>query len=112
MPVLRLIRPLRLFPSLRLLLCLLSLVLLLGAGDIAVAGAQVRIVVERGAVERGAYVNKSIGLTYRFPSAWLATAEPGGEAGPLRVLLRAIPPPRPQGGADYRRLTLLAEMQK
>ncbi|MDP9268540.1 MAG: energy transducer TonB [Acidobacteriota bacterium] len=80
------------------------------------AAAQVRIVVARGAVEGGAYVNRSIGIAYRFPPGWLAVAEPGGEAGPLRVLLRAVPPPRNNGPAgnsnDRRRLTLYAVAQQ
>jgi|GEM_PF-2790240 len=99
---------------------LLPLVLLAGAS----AMAQVRIVVAPGAVENGAYVNKSIGIAYRYPEGWLAVAEPGGDAGPLRVLLRAVPQPRDNSGAaqpnadpnanikDHRQLTLYAVAQK
>jgi len=91
--------------------CLLSLVLLAGAS----ATAQVRIVVAPGAVENGAYVNKSIGIAYRYPEGWLAVAEPGGDPGPLRVLLRAIPPQQSGAAAgtkDHRQLTLYVIAQK
>ena len=88
-------------------------VLLLVALALAVltpaAAAQVHIVVAPGQVEGRSYVNKSIGVSYRFPEDWIGIAEPPDGSGPGMRLLKAAPR---NAASDTRRLALDAIAQK
>ena len=73
------------------------------------AVAQVRIVVARGAIEGGAYVNRSIGISYQYPDGWLGIAEPVSDSRAARLLLKAQPR---DAADDHRLITLQAVAQK